>query len=57
MAVRQCSPVPVGLSNSGVVDNSGQQRREGPEKQSGQELADEGALKEGKNKHKQQMNV
>lgn len=46
------SPVPVGLSNSGVVDNSGQQRREGPEQQSGQELADEGALEEGKKTNK-----
>lgn len=48
MAAQRRSPVPVGLSNSGVVDNSGQQRREGPEQQSGQELADEGALEEGK---------
>lgn len=53
------SPVPVGLSNSGVVDNGGQQRREGPEQQSGQELAEEGALDEGEQnrKHKRWMDV
>lgn len=54
---RRHSPVPVGLSNCGVVDNSGQQCREGPEQQSGQELADEGTLEEGKTKHKRWMVV
>lgn len=37
-------PGPVGLKEGRVVDNSGQQGREGPEQQSREELSDDGVL-------------
>lgn len=37
-------PAPVGLSNGGIVNYGRQQRREGPQQQGGEELADDGAL-------------
>lgn len=37
-------PAPMGLSYSRIVNNGGQQSREGPQHEGGEELADEGAL-------------
>lgn len=50
LRVCQGVPVPVCLSKSRVVDYSGQQCREGPQQQSGDELTDKRALQEGKKK-------
>lgn len=38
-------PAPMGLSYSRIVNNSGQQSREGPQQESGEELADDWALR------------
>lgn len=39
-------PGPVGLKEGGVVDNGWKQGREGPQKKSGDELGDDGTLKQ-----------
>lgn len=43
---RLCSPCPVGLQQRGVVDNGRKQRREGPQQECGEELADDGVLQD-----------
>lgn len=37
-------PAPMGLSYSRIVNNGGQQSREGPQQEGGEELADDWAL-------------
>lgn len=44
-------PGPVSLEEGRVVDNGGQQRRESPEQQSGEELGDDGILSKRTHKH------
>lgn len=43
---RLCSPRPVGLQQRGVVYNGWKQRREGPQQECGEELADDGVLQD-----------
>lgn len=43
---RPCSPRPVGLQQRGVVYNGWKQRREGPQQECGEELADDGVLQD-----------
>lgn len=44
-------PAPMGLSYSRIVNNGGQQSREGPQQESGEELADDWALQGGEGNH------